>query len=104
ERIGARFPGGVTLVFGSPGDWVQKNDPLAEIESNDSLQRYTQRAPLAGVVLEQTASVGELAGTEPLFVLQDNRVLWAELAVFPQQRGLIKAGQALYLQGAEQPK
>src|SRR5690606_7759388 len=103
-RIGARFPGVVTRVFVSPGDRLQKNDPLAEIESNDSLQRYTLRAPLAGVVLEQTASVGDLTGTEPLFVLQDNRILWAELAVFPQQRGLIKAGQALYLQGAEQPK
>src|SRR5690554_1926773 len=103
-RIGARFPGVVTRVLVSPGDRVQKNDPLAEIESNDSLQRYTLHAPLAGVVLEQTASVGELTGTEPLFVLQDNRVLWAELAVFPQQRGLINAGQTVYLQGAEQPK
>ena len=101
-RISARFPGVVTRVFVSPGDRVQKNDPLAEIESNDSLQRYTLRAPLAGVVLEQTASVGELTGTEPLFVLQDNRVLWAELAVFPQQRGLISAGQTVYLQGAGQ--
>src|SRR5690606_12062441 len=85
-RIGARYSGVVTRVFASPGDRVQKSDPLAENESNDSLQRYTLRAPLAGRVLEQTASVGELTGTEPLFVLQDNRVLWAELAVFPQQR------------------
>lgn len=100
-RIQARFPGLITRVFVNSGDRVQPGARLAEIESNDSLQRYTLQAPIAGVVQQRNASAGELSGDQPLFVLLDNRTLWAELQVFPGQRHAIQAGQSVTLSHGE---
>src|SRR5690606_5293122 len=63
-QVRARFPGVVRAVRKSQGDAVNSGDVLAMVESNDSLQTYAVRAPLAGTVLSRTISPGEITDTE----------------------------------------
>lgn len=96
-RLRARFPGVVTAVHVTVGDAVKQGDVLALIESNESLQTYSLRAPLDGIVQSRTVNVGEVTGDTPLFVLVDTRLLWAEFKVFPSQRHHLRAGQSIHI-------
>ncbi|MGI9572654.1 efflux RND transporter periplasmic adaptor subunit [Alloalcanivorax xenomutans] len=97
----ARFPGLVTSVKTSLGDAVTKGDVLAVVESNDSLRAYSLRAPFDGVIQQRHANAGEVTGQEALFTLINTDTLWAELTLFPQQRGAVQAGQPVTLQSGE---
>ena len=91
--IRARFPGQVTKINASLGDSVKAGNPMATIESNDSLQPYTLRAPFAGTVIQRNINVGELAGEQALFTIAKLDPLWVELKIFPGQRREIAPGQ-----------
>lgn len=97
----ARFPGLVTSVNASLGDAVNKGDVLAMIESNDSLRAYRLRAPFDGVIQQRHANAGEVTGQQALFTLINTNTLWAELTLFPQQRGAVKAGQRVILHNGD---
>jgi len=94
-QVKARFPGIIRSVVRQPGDTVQSGDTLATVESNDSLQVYPVRAPVAGTVLSRTANVGELASDSALFVVSDLSKLWIELFVFARDGEKIRAGQSV---------
>ncbi|MEC9357528.1 MAG: efflux RND transporter periplasmic adaptor subunit [Pseudomonadota bacterium] len=91
-RVGARYPGLIRSVAKSVGDTVAAGDTLATVENNDSLQRYAVTAPVAGVVIERHANTGEVAGSEPLFVIADYGSLWVELSLFPRDLARVQAG------------
>jgi len=93
----ARFPGVITDVKVNIGDRVKAGDVLAVIESNESLKRYTLRAPIDGVVQQRNANIGKSTGDDALFVLMDDRAFWAELKVFPAQRQQVKAQQVVHV-------
>ncbi|MDZ7791056.1 MAG: HlyD family efflux transporter periplasmic adaptor subunit [Xanthomonadales bacterium] len=97
-EVRARFPGVVTTVAVTVGDVVERGQTLATIESNESLQDYPLRAPIDGVVQHRHANPGEVAGDQPLFVIVDSRSLWAELKVFPGQRGELAADQPVRIE------
>lgn len=97
-HLRARFPGVVTAVRANLGDRVNKDDVLAVIESNESLQSYELRAPMAGVIQERLANVGETTNGSPLFTLINNETLWAELKVFPGQRRQVQPGQSVHIE------
>jgi cobalt-zinc-cadmium efflux system membrane fusion protein len=103
-RVRARFPGSVTEVNVQLGDRVTKGDLLAQVESNESLNAYNVNAPIDGVIIEREISVGEIAGTQPLFTIANAQTLWAELRVFPGQRKEVAVGQrvALKTEGTEE--
>lgn len=94
-QVKARFPGIIRSVVRQPGDTVQSGDTLATVESNDSLQVYPVRSPVAGIVLSRTANVGELASDSALFVVSDLSKLWVELFVFARDGEKIRAGQSV---------
>ena len=102
-RVGARYPGLIRSVAKSVGDSVAAGDPLAVVESNDSLQRYTLVAPSSGVVIERHANVGEVAGDEPLFVIADYGSLWVELSLFPRDLGRVQTGLPVHLRAVGSP-
>lgn len=81
-RVVARFPGPVTAVRVGVGDTVTRGQALATVESNISLSAYTVTAPIAGTVLSRSASVGDLAGEQPLFEVADLSTLWVDLHLF----------------------
>jgi len=94
SEVHARFPGLVTAVNVNLGQRVARGQVLATVESNQSLQDYDLRAPIDGVVQHRHANPGEVAGEAPLLVLLDSTSLWAELKIFPGQRGEVAVDQS----------
>ena len=76
----------------SIGDVVAKDQVLAIIEANDSLNDYSIRAPIAGTVIERHANPGETTDGRSLFTIVDTSSVWAELAVFPSDRHRVEVG------------
>ncbi|MFV0277410.1 MAG: efflux RND transporter periplasmic adaptor subunit [Parahaliea sp.] len=101
-RISARFSGLVQAVAASPGDKVKANAILATIESNQSLNPYSLRTPIGGTVVERNTSLGEYAGSNPLFTIANLDIIRAQLRIFPSQLDGIAQGQHLHLQVGEQ--
>jgi cobalt-zinc-cadmium efflux system membrane fusion protein len=91
-HIRARFPGPLKAVLVGVGDEVKAGQALAKIESNVSLAEYTVSAPFSGTVLDLRASVGELAGDEPLFEIADLSSLWVDLHLFGEDAQHISVG------------
>lgn len=96
-QVGARFSGLVTGVNVRVGDKVGKGDALAQVESNESLQQYSVRAPIAGVVQNRMTNVGGVVAEAPLFTLVNDSRLLAELKIFPGQREQVRVGQAVHV-------
>lgn len=92
-QVKARFPGIIRSVVKQPGDVVRSGESLATVESNDSLQVYPVKSPVAGTVLSRAANVGELANDSALFVVADLSKLCVELFMFARDGDKIKAGQ-----------
>jgi cobalt-zinc-cadmium efflux system membrane fusion protein len=99
--VRARFPGVVQAVYKSQGDAVTAGETMALVESNEGLQRYPLKSPIAGTVLSRDTQVGDVAGDAPLFTVADIRELWVELYVFPQDVGKVAVGQALHVKSGE---
>jgi len=92
REVSARFDGAIQSVSVMPGEYVQVGQRLATIESNESLQSYAINAPIAGVVMERSANAGEQTNSRRLFTIIDTSSVWAELAVFPGDRGRVRPG------------
>lgn len=100
-NVKARFPGVIREVKKGLGDTVKAGDVLATIESNESLQVYEVKSPIAGVVLNRNANIGEVAGDTALFTIADLSNVWAEFHVFPRDLEKVKAGQKITVRGVE---
>jgi cobalt-zinc-cadmium efflux system membrane fusion protein len=94
REVKARFPGVIRDVHAQIGNRVQAGAALATVESNESLQRYTVTAPIAGIVTSRHAEPGEQAGDEELFEIADYSTVWVELNVFARDRTRVREGQA----------
>lgn len=95
--VGAKFPGRVVSVSGNVGDRVGAGRVLARVESNESMQVYSVTAPIAGVIVERRTNVGDVAGSEPLFVIADPSRTTAVFPVFPRDMEKVRAGQAVQI-------
>jgi len=95
--VGAKFPGRVVSVSGNVGDRVTAGRVLARVESNESMQVYSVTAPISGVIVERRTNVGDVAGSEPLFVIADPSRTTAVFPVFPRDMEKVRAGQAVQL-------
>lgn len=100
-EVRARFPGVIRSVLHEIGDRVRAGEVLASVESNESLQVYPVKSPIAGVVTQRHANPGEVAGSEPLFEVVDASVVRADLNVFPQDRSKLKVGQKVRITSAD---
>jgi cobalt-zinc-cadmium efflux system membrane fusion protein len=92
RAVTARFDGTIRSVSVSATDLVSKGDALASVESNESLNPYTVRAPIDGIVALRNANPGEQTDGRVLFEIVDTSTVWAELAVFPSQRARVAIG------------
>lgn len=101
RSVVARFPGPIRSVTKQIGDTVKAGEALATIESNESLQTYTITAPINGVITQRKANAGEVAGSEPLFVISDFSSVWAELTVFARDRSRLQVGQRVEVVAAD---
>lgn len=100
-EVRAPYNGVLRALTKNIGERVRRGEVLARVESSESLQTYSVIAPLAGIVLERSANVGELSGDRPLFVVGDLSRLEAELAVFPRDADRVRTGQTVILTGLD---
>ncbi|MFQ6371818.1 efflux RND transporter periplasmic adaptor subunit [Shewanella sp. YIC-542] len=100
--VSARFPGVITALNADIGQQVAVGQPLAQVEANESLQRYAVKAPISGVILQRMANIGEATNQNAIYEIVDTTTLWAELKVFPSQRMEIKRGMPIHIERQQQ--
>lgn len=100
-EVKARFPGVVKSVRKAIGQEVSKGETLAVVESNDSLQSYAVTSPLAGVVLNRQANVGDTAADTPIFTVANLATVVAELHIFPKDLARVQVGQQVEVQSVD---
>ena len=98
SQVRARYPGVVKKVQRELGEQVKAGDVLAQVQSNDSLQIYSIKAPIAGVIVQRDVQPGETTGDAPLFVIADLSKVWAELDIFNHDISRVHQGQAVMLE------
>lgn len=102
QEVRARYAGAVRAVAKRPGDRVAKGELLLSVESNDSLEPYAIRSPIAGTVLERRVNPGEaIDGSSTLMVIADLSSVWVEFAVFTRDLARLRAGQAVRVESAD---
>ncbi|WP_348672478.1 efflux RND transporter periplasmic adaptor subunit [uncultured Abyssibacter sp.] len=99
SRVRPRYAGLIQSVSAQPWTRVTANQVLARVQSNDSLQSYDLRAPIGGWVVTRNAQVGEVTGSEPLFVIADLSELWVEFDVFDHDLDVVRVGQTVDIFG-----
>lgn len=91
-----RYNGLIKSLTKQLGESVKKNDVLATIESNDSLQNYQVTAPFSGLIVKKLANVGEQVEVKkPIYQLSDLRSVWCDLYVYRKNAKLIRKGQSV---------
>jgi cobalt-zinc-cadmium efflux system membrane fusion protein len=80
------------------GERVERDETVAVVESNESLQSYELRSPIGGIVAGRHAVAGEfLAAGEALYAIEDPSLLWAELDIHRQDFARLRVGQRVEL-------
>jgi cobalt-zinc-cadmium efflux system membrane fusion protein len=93
-QVTPRFAGIVRTLAKRLGDEVKKGELLAVVESNQSLTTYELKAPMAGVVTERQASLGEYVSEQkPAFVITDLSTLWVDFAVYRRDLAKVAVGE-----------
>jgi cobalt-zinc-cadmium efflux system membrane fusion protein len=72
---------------------VTRGDVLGRIETNESLRPLAIEAPISGLIVNRNIQVGQVTGSEPLFVITDLDEVWVQLDVFGRQLSRVRAGQ-----------
>jgi cobalt-zinc-cadmium efflux system membrane fusion protein len=102
QDLRARYPGVVRSVSLRPGEMASKGQTLVTVESNESLQTYPIRSPIAGSVLERHVNPGETVGSDTVLVkVADLSTVWAEFAVFARDLGRVRAGLPVTVTGSD---
>jgi len=98
SHVRARFPGVVKKIEKALGQPVRRGDLLAHIQSNESLQNYTLKAPISGIIMQRNLQVGEATGNEALFTIVDLSEVWIELDLFDKDLQRVKQGQTVQIE------
>ncbi|MFC0240740.1 divalent metal ion exporter adaptor subunit IhpB [Rhodopseudomonas telluris] len=97
-QVTPRFPGLVRTIRKRIGDQVTKDEPMASIESNQSLTSYELKSPLAGTVIDRQISLGEYASEQkPAFVVADLTTIWVDLSIYRQDIQRVKIGDEVLI-------
>jgi cobalt-zinc-cadmium efflux system membrane fusion protein len=100
REVSARFDGVIQSVTPSLGDTVREGLTLAKVESNESLNSYTIKAPIGGVITQRDANPGEQTSGRQLFTITDTSSVWVDLSVFPADRARVIAGAPVTITAA----
>lgn len=102
QELRARYPGVVRLVSKRPGEAVGRGETLVTVESNESLQTYGIKSPIAGSVLERHVNPGESVSSDAVLLkVADLSTVWAEFAVFTRDLGRVRGGLAVNVSGSD---
>jgi len=93
-HIAPRFAGIALEARCRVGSYVNAGEIVAVVESNESMNSYLIKAPISGWIINRHISPGEfVSGEASIFVLADLSTVWVNLAVYPKDANLVKAGQ-----------
>jgi len=96
-EIRGRFAGLVQLLHKEVGDDVIKDEVVAGVLSNESMQTYAVTAPRNGTVIARNASIGSESSDDALYVIADLSRLVADFKVYSQDLERIAVGQTLLI-------
>lgn len=100
-----RYAGLVKRVGKRLGEAVKKDDILAVIQSNESLQDYDIKAEIAGTVVQKDIVLGESVGADKtIFVVVDLSTIWVDLNVYRQDFAKLKIGEKALIEVAGVPE
>lgn len=91
-EIRAPYAGSVSNLRARLGQTVQKGQVLFSVKSNESLQTYTVKAPIAGLITSQSVVAGSQTADKVLLEITNTEQLIAELQVFPLDKPKVKMG------------
>lgn len=101
-HINPRYAGVVRDVRKRLGDRVDKGEVVATVESNQSLQAYEVRSPIAGTVIAKEVIPGEFAQEgDSIFTVADLQTVWADLSVPYQDFKRIATGQTVSIDAGQ---
>jgi membrane fusion protein, heavy metal efflux system len=91
-----RYPGIVKKVTKRLGDAVTKDEVVAVVESNESLQPYEVKSSIAGTVIKKDVTQGEFVKEgEAIYTVADLGTVWVDLNVHRKDFDQLKIGQAV---------
>ncbi len=94
--VAPRFAGVVKDVRKRLGDTVVADEVLAVVESNESLQRYEVRSPIAGTVIERVVVPGAFAREgDAIFTVADLTSVWIDFHVSLRESARVRVGQSV---------
>jgi cobalt-zinc-cadmium efflux system membrane fusion protein len=99
--VGAKYPGPVTAVFRNVGDRVSRGTLLARVESSYSLQTYSVFSPISGVITQRNTNVGDIADSDPMFVISDPSRTVVTFPIFPRDIERVRPGQSVQIKALE---
>jgi len=101
-HITPRYPGVAREVRGQVGARVREGDVLAILESNESLSKYSIKAPISGWIIDKHLTVGEfVAEDHTMFLIADLRTVWANCEVYAKDMSSVKRGAPLTISSME---
>ncbi|QUT07293.1 efflux RND transporter periplasmic adaptor subunit [Sphingobium phenoxybenzoativorans] len=101
SEIRGQFPGRVVSVTKAVGDYVQRGQLLARIESSESLQVYPVYATVSGVVAERNGNPGNVTGDRALYVITDPAQTSVVFNIFPKDLAAIQPGMRVEIEAMD---
>lgn len=97
-----RYPGIVKQIRKRLGDAAAKNEVVAVVESNESLQSYEVKSSTAGTVIQKNITQGEFVKEgESIYTVADLGTVWVDLNVHRKDFDKLKIGQAVTIFAGE---
>lgn len=97
-----RYPGIVKKINKRLGDTVAKDEVVAVVESNESLQPYEVKSSIAGTVIKKDVTQGEFVKEgDAIYIVADLGTVWVDLNVNRKDFGKLKVGEAVTLFAGE---
>ena len=91
-----RYPGIVKKINKRLGDAVEKDEVVAVVESNESLQSYEVKSSIAGTVIKKDVTQGEFVKEgEAIYTVADLGTVWVDLNVHRKDFDKLKVGETV---------
>ena len=100
-----RYPGIVKQANKRLGDLVAKDEVVAIVESNESLQGYEVRSSIAGTVIKKDVTQGGFVREgESIYTVANLRTVWADLSVHQADFDKVRVGKTVTIFAGEGTK
>ena len=97
-----RYPGIVKKINKRLGDAVAKDEVVAVVESNESLQPYEVKSSIAGTVIKKDVTQGEFVKEgEAIYTVVDLGTVWVDLNVHRKDFDKLKVGETVTIFAGE---